>query len=256
MLAVPLLGSRRVHGVLAAARLNGRPGFTATDLDMAASFANHAALAIELAEARAHQQMTALLDDRERIAADLHDHVVQPLFGTGLSLQGLAASARQSPMAPRLTAAVADLDRVIAQIRSTIFQLQSSPPAEGPGVRGRLVDVLAEARPALGLEPALRFAGALEEVPPGIVDDLLAVLREALIDVARHAGARTVEVDVAATGDRVTLRVTDDGRGLDDPVHRRSLSGIRRRAEDWGGECEVTPGTSSGTALCWSVPLG
>lgn len=256
VLAVPLLGSGRVHGVLAAGRLNGRTGFTDADGDMAASFANHAALAIELAEARARQQLNALLDDRERIAADLHDRVVQQLFGTGLSLQGLAAGARYSPMADRLTTAVGDLDRVIAQIRSTIFQLHSQPRAHGQGVRDRLLDVLADTRAALGFDPGLRFSGVLEDLLPDLVDDLLAVLREALTNVARHAGAATADVEVRTADGRLTLQVTDDGRGIGDADRRGGLADVRRRAEDRRGEFDVAPARPQGTRLIWSVPIG
>jgi GAF domain-containing protein len=129
VMAVPLLGSGRVHGVLCAARLQGRPTFSAADLDMAGSFANHAAVAIELAEARAQQQRALLLGDRERIAADLHDHVIQRLFATGLTLQSVAAGLGQGPHTERLRGAIENLDDTIRQIRTTIFQLQQEPAA-------------------------------------------------------------------------------------------------------------------------------
>ena len=253
VLAVPLLGSGRMHGVLAAARLNGRSGFTDADVDMAASFANHAALAIELAEARAQQQMNALFDDRERIAADLHDHVVQQLFGTGLSLQGLATTAGPSPMAARLTAAVGDLDRVIARIRSTIFQLQSRPGPAGQGVQDRLLDVLAGARAALGFEPGLRFSGRLDDLPEDVVDDVLLLLREVLSALGEHAGASGADVEVDVADGAVAVCVTFDGLG--DTEGHGGLAVVRRRAEERGGAWDVAS-LPRGTRLSWSMPIG
>ena len=257
IMAVPLLGSGQVHGVLAAARLNGRPAFTGADLDMAGSFANHAALAIELADARAEQQRSLLLDDRERIAADLHDHVIQRLFADGLTLQGMLARVGPGPVADQLTTVVNDLDENSRLIRSTIFKLQQDPAAPGRGVRGRLLEVLADVRPLLGFDPTLRFSGLLEDrIPPAVVDDLLAVLREALTNVARHAAARTAQVDLRREDGHLTLRVTDDGRGAGETTRLSGLANLRRRAEDRGGEFTLTAAQPSGTALSWSVPLG
>jgi signal transduction histidine kinase len=256
VLAVPLLGSRRVHGVLWAARLGAAPAFTSVELDMAGSFANHAAIAIELAEARAEQQRVAMLDERERIAADLHDHVIQRLFAAGLSLQSVAMVTAEGPMKQRLLTTIEDLDDTIGQIRTTIFQLKHAPGTGRTGVRTRLLDVLADVGPALGFDPGLRLAGVLEDrFPDDLVDDLLAVLREALTNVARHARAGRADVEVTATGSDLTLEVTDDGVGMG-PVPRRSgLANLRRRAEQRGGAFSVEPGEPSGTRLRWSVPL-
>jgi signal transduction histidine kinase len=256
MLAVPLHGSGRVHGVLCVVRVLGRAGFTAEDLDMACGFANHAALAIELAEARAEQQRARLLDDRERIAADLHDHVIQRLFAAGLSLQALAGPLGPGPMADRLMAVIQSLDDTIRQIRSSIFQLQQEPGGADTGVRARLLRVLADVTAALGFEPGIRFSGVLEGVlPDDLVEELLAVLREALTNVARHAGAHTVEVGVAATAGRLTVEVTDDGRGISSPTRSSGLGNLRRRAEERGGAFVVEPRRPSGTRLRWTVPL-
>jgi signal transduction histidine kinase len=257
VLAVPLVGSRGVHGVLCAARLRGRPAFTAADLDMAASFANHAALAIELAEARSQQQRAAMLEERERIAADLHDHVIQRLFGAGLSLQTIAAGAGEGPMATRLLTTIQDLDDTIRQIRTTIFQLHQDPRTAEPGVRERLLGVVSEVSPALGFEPGVRFSGLLEDTLPGrLVEDLLAVLREALTNVARHAGARTADVDITAARGRLVLAVSDDGRGMGSTTRASGLANMRRRAEAHGGGFDVAAARPAGTRLTWWVPTG
>jgi signal transduction histidine kinase len=255
VLAVPLVGSARVHGVLWAARLRGRPAFTADGLGLAASFANQAAVAIELADARAEQQRAAMLDDRERIAADLHDHVIQRLFAAGLSLQSVAAQLGSGRAAERIGSTIHDLDETISQIRTSIFQLNQPPGMRAPGVRGRLLDVVAEVAPALGFEPAVRFAGLLEHtLPDDVVEDLAAVVREALTNVARHARARTAEIDVTSEPHRLTLDVRDNGVGMGSTTRSSGLTNMRRRAERHGGTMQVSPLSPSGTWLCWSVP--
>jgi signal transduction histidine kinase len=237
VLVLPLRGSQRQHGVLTAARVRGRPGFAADDVDMAAGFANQAAVAIELAEARAEQQRTAMLADRQRIAADLHDHVIQRLFAAGLSLQAEAAFLGPGRATDRILATVADLDRTIAQIRTSIFRLQATQ-ATPRGLRARLLEVAAEQA----------------DTPDRLAEDLEAVLREALSNIARHAHARTVEVDLAATPDQVSLQVSDDGMGLGPTTRRSGLANLRRRAERHGGALTLTQRQPTGTRLCWSIP--
>jgi signal transduction histidine kinase len=257
LLVLPLLGSHQVHGVLAVGRLTGRPAFTAEDLQMASGFANQAALAIELAEARAEQQRALMFEERERIAADLHDHVIQRLFAAGLSLQAVAAGLPAGRAADRVTGAIADLDDTISQIRTTIFQLQRVPQQRGRGARERFLDVLTDVAPALGFQPALRLAGPIEHlVSAAMLEDLLAVLREALTNVVRHAGAKAVTVDLSATGSALTLEVLDDGRGIPDGGRRSGLLNMRRRAGGRGGTLVVGRRDSGGTALSWSVPTG
>jgi signal transduction histidine kinase len=254
MLVVPLVGSRSVHGVLGMVRLRGRHAFTAEDLDMTGGFANQASVALELARARAAQQRAALLDERERIAADLHDHVIQRLFASGLSLQALAATLGPGRAADRVVATVADLDTTIAQIRTAIFALQQVPRAGSPSLRGRLLEVVADVTPALGFDPAVRFSGLLDTLPTDVSDDLLAVLREALTNVARHAHAITADVALTATPQVLTLVVRDDGVGLGDSTRRSGLANLHHRAERHGGGLSVDPGPT-GTRLTWSVPL-
>ncbi len=255
VLVVPLRGSDRVHGVLNFARLRGRAAFTTEDLDLATGFANQAAVALELARARADQQRAALLDERERIAADLHDQVIQRLFAAGLSLQALAATVGPGRTADRVVATVADLDATISQIRTAIFQLQQPAQARSRGLRARALDVVADLAPTLGFAPAVRFSGLLDTLPEPLCDDLLAVLREALTNVARHAHARTAEIDLAADDGRVALTVGDDGIGIGDTTRRSGLANMHRRAERCGGTLAIRPRAPSGTQLTWSVPL-
>jgi signal transduction histidine kinase len=255
VLAVPLHGSRRMHGVLWAARRQGRSAFGAEEVEMAAGFANQAALAIELAEARAEQQRAVMLDERERIAADLHDHVIQRLFAAGLSLQRAAGSLGAGETTDRILATVDDLDATIRQIRTSIFQLQQLPQTRAPGLRARLLDVATDLTPVLGFEPAVRFSGVIDAVPNDVGEDVLAVVRESLSNVARHARAGSAEVDVSATADRLTVDIRDDGVGLGSTDRRSGLDNMRRRADRRGGTFAVGPREPAGTVLSWSVPL-
>jgi signal transduction histidine kinase len=256
VLVMPLRGSQRMHGVLTAARLRGSTGFTAEDLDMAAGFANQASVAIELAEARAEQQRVAMLDERDRIAADLHDHVIQRIFATGLSLQSVAGSLQAGKGRDRLITAIQDLDDTISQIRTSIFQLQQVSHPQPSSVRVRMLDVVTNLHPALGFEPAVRFAGVLEEtLPDPVIEDLLAVLREALSNIARHAHAGSATVAVTVSADRLDLEVTDDGAGIPATTRHSGLANLRRRAEHHGGTLTLTPRQPNGTQLTWSIPL-
>jgi signal transduction histidine kinase len=254
VLVVPLCGSTRVHGVLSVARLRGRAAFTPDDLEMAAGFANQVAVAIELAAARVEQQRAAMLDERERIAADLHDHVIQRLFATGLSLQALASTLGPGRAGERVLAAIADLDATIAEIRTSIFALQQNPQTTSQGLRARLLEVVTEVTPALGFDPAVRFSGLLDVLPDQTAADLLAVLREALTNIARHAHAHTADVDLIAHPQRITLDIRDDGSGLGDTTRRSGLANLRHRAQHHGGTLTLTPRDPTGTWLSWSIP--
>jgi signal transduction histidine kinase len=243
--------------VLTAARRRGATGFSADDLDMAAGFANQASVAIELAEARADQQRAAMLEERDRIAADLHDHVIQRLFATGLSLQSTLARLTPGTVRERIVTAISCLDDTISQIRTSIFQLHQSPSTPTPGVRRRLLDVVTDLTPALGFHAGVRFSGVFEDlIPEPVVEDLLAVLREALSNIAHHAHAHTATISAAATGGCLTLDVVDDGIGIGATTRRSGLANLRRRAEHHGGTLTLTPYQPRGTHLSWTVPLG
>ena len=199
---------------------------------------------------------TEHLEERERIAADLHDHVIQRLFAAGLSLQSVAAAVGGGRAGERLAATIDDLDETISQIRTTIFRLQHVTQRANRSVRGGILDVVADLVPALGFQPSLRFEGALEQAAgDDIVEDLLAVLREALTNVVRHASARSVTVKIGADAERLVLRVQDDGIGIASD-RASGLANMRRRAERHGGTLTVSRREPSGTLLCWQVPFG
>lgn len=254
-MVVPLAAAGQTMGALVLGNARGGAPFSELDLDMATSFAGHAAIALEFARIQDDRERLAIFEERDRIARDLHDLVVQQLFATGLSLQGLGRLL-SGTQAAKLDEAVEDLDRTIRDIRRTIFALQAAQP-ETASLRAQLIDVASQAVKSLGFEPHIRLEGPLDRtVPPSLQPHLLATLREALSNVARHADAVEVEVTVRSDGTNLLLIVSDDGRGIGAAVRRSGLANLRRRAEEFGGELSVGPGEDGrGTHLTWRVPL-
>jgi len=254
MMALPLLGTQGSRGAVLVARVPGRHRFNEADLDIATTFAQHAAVALELADARADQQRVMLLEDRDRIARDLHDHVIQRLFAAGLGVQSVAASAGSDSGASRLNTIVDDLDETIRQVRTTIFELRGPLTPQPSTVRSQVVDVIDEVVPMLGFSPALRFTGPVDTiVPDEVAGDLIAVVREALSNIARHAHASAAAVEVTATPAQLTVDVTDNGVGIGESKRRSGLANLARRAERYGGS--LTLPDHEGTQLRWTIPL-
>jgi signal transduction histidine kinase len=194
-----------------------------------------------------------LVADRDRIARDLHDLVIQRLFATGLQLQGARRIAVSDDVRDRLDHAVADLDVTIRDIRSTIFELQHTSELS---LRADVRGVVKEYVPVLGFTPLVRSSGPVDTaVPEAVGEQLLAVLREALSNIARHAEAQAAVVEVEATEHDVTLRVTDNGTGLPDHRHESGLRNVRRRASEHGGTVRFLAEEPHGTRVEWSVPL-
>ena len=252
LVVVPLAAGEQVRGALMLGRVATRPGFTETDLDMAASFAGHAAVAMELAQARIDQLILAQAEDHDRIAGDLHDHVIQELFALGMRLEGHAA--RSDPVAAeRINGYVDTLDEVIKKIRTSIFGLQQ--PRRAPaGLPARLVEIIEEHTPQLGFTAGVSFAGPLDPGPgETLAHDILAVTREALSNCARHAHATAVSISLVLKDRLITLDITDNGRGLGTPARSSGLSSMRRRAERNGGTFQVSTPASGGTQLSWTA---
>jgi len=254
VMAIPLVGAARIRGALMVGRLHGRRRFNEADLDMATTFANHAAIALELSDARLDQQRMVLLEDRDRIARDLHDHVIQRLFAAGLTVQSVASGLSGDRRGERLAQVVGDIDATIRQIRTSIFELRGALGPETGTLRTQLVDVAGELTETLGFSPRLRFTGPLDAVvPEPIVEDLLAVVREALTNVARHAQAGQVDVEVAATSAQLSVDVIDNGIGIGEAARRSGLANLRERAQRHGGE--LTTPDHEGTHVRWTIPL-
>jgi signal transduction histidine kinase len=224
------------------------------DRDLFAGFADQVALSLDRTQALADRQELALISDRERIARDLHDVVIQRLFATGLQLQGVAAMAGDGAVTERLDSSVAELDDTIKAIRGTIFELQDR---RGDSLRASVRRLVKEYVPVLGFAPVVRTSGPVDTVvPPAVGTQLLAVLREAVSNVARHALADSAQVDVSVTSDQLELRVADDGVGLPDYLTESGLRNARRRAADLDGTLEISRLGDRGTVLVWRVPLG
>ncbi|MCB1027167.1 MAG: PAS domain S-box protein [Microthrixaceae bacterium] len=197
-------------------------------------------------------------DERERIARDLHDRVIQRIFATGITLQSTQNRTNDPRVAARLGQAVDELDLVIRELRTSVFELHQSPTGDTSGVRRDVLAVIDEATRVLGFRPDLRFDGVIEDLDVDLETDLLAVLREALTNVARHAAATSASVAITVDGESLELVVDDNGRGVDRSVST-SGHGIRNmggRAERRGGSCELaSDGPGTGSTLCWRVPL-
>jgi len=235
--------------------------FTTTELEALVSFASQVNVAWSFERAQAQVQHLSLIADRERIGRDLHDTVIQRLFATGLSLQATQRRLDDRPeVSERLERAVDDIDSTVREIRATIFALQSSNATER-GVRAQVLDVVEELSDVLPRAPRVRFDGPIDTVVGlEVSEQLLPVVREALTNVAKHADATDIELELAADHVGVRLRVADDGRGIApgaDISGGFGLANLRERAENLGGSFAVSsPGSDRGTVVVWSVPGG
>jgi signal transduction histidine kinase len=249
---VPLATADALHGVLVMVAGVDERADRDEDLAMLTQFAGQAALAFERALAQEEREMFVILEDRERIARDLHDVVIQRLFATGMQLQTVARLARPD-VADRVNTAVDALDTTIRDIRSAIFELRSPMSAE---LRVEIREEVAAAAEQLGFRPALELSGPLDSaVPMELRADIMAVLREALSNVVRHAGATTVHVTVRLTSGTLVVTVADDGVGIPEDGKRSGLNNLRDRAERRSGTFEVQPDRPQGTVVTWQVPV-
>lgn len=233
--------------------------FTARELEALVSFASQVNVAWSFERAQAQVQHLSLIADRERIGRDLHDTVIQRLFATGLSLQATQRRLTDQPdITERLERAVDDIDSTVREIRATVFALQSAGSTER-GVRAQVLEVVEELADVLPRAPRVRFDGPIDTVVGvEVCDQLLPVVREALTNVAKHAEATDIELELAADHAGVRLRVADDGRGIGpEPGRGFGLQNLRERAESLGGSLAITSsGTDRGTVVIWSVPGG
>jgi signal transduction histidine kinase len=250
------LSGGTVFGNLYLTEKHGGGSFTDADEELAVTLAAAAGIAIEHAQLRVDAAAVALVDERERIARDLHDDVIQRLFATGLTLQSTAVMTTDERITERINRAVDDLDATIRQVRAAIFHLRQ-PLDDRPSLRGEILRICSDATHAIGFEPSCRIDGPIDSsVPADVAEHLLLTLREALSNVARHAGAMHVDVAVTARDGWLTLRVDDDGVGIPaEPQPGSGLANMRERAALGGGHFTVEPRDARGTALVWSVPL-
>jgi signal transduction histidine kinase len=223
------------------------------DRALLTSFADHAALALDRAQAVSDREELAVTSDRERIARDLHDVVIQRLFAIGMQLQAASLRGATDDVRERLEQAVLDLDGTIRDVRTTIFQLQT----HGSGsLRADLRTLVGDYVPVLGFSPTVRTSGPVDTAVTGpLRDQLLPVLREALSNVARHAHATRAEVQLMVSDGDLCLVVQDDGVGMHPDASHSGLRNARRRADALGGVLELADAEPQGTVLRWRVPL-
>jgi signal transduction histidine kinase len=248
------LGGPAETGVLVVANRVGAAAFSPEAIELTAAFAGQAALALRLADAQRAQAQLALYADRDRIARDLHDQVIQRLFATGMALQSITRQV-PAPLQAKLHRAVDDLDHSIGDIRAAIYGLQAADD-DPQGLRQQIVAVVEAVTSGSELELDLHVAGPVDTVVSAeVAGHALAVLREAMSNVVRHAKATTVTVSVAAT-DRLCVQVTDDGIGMPDGGRRSGLVNLADRAARLGGTFETGPAPNgAGTRVSWAVPL-
>jgi signal transduction histidine kinase len=254
-LGVPIRVRDVVFGNLYLTEKRSADEFSEQDERLLSSLAAAAGVAID--NARLHQRLgeLALFEDRERIARDLHDTVIQRLFAVGLSLQGLAQMVEPASASARIEIAVDELDLTIADIRSTIFALQSRSDT---GLRARVTRLVTEAREALGFLARVSFEGPIDAAAgTEVAEEAATVVREALANVIRHARATKVDVAVTNSGQEFAVSVTDDGIGIrrSAPSDGHGLRNMASRAERLGGSFEVRSEPGEGTVVTWRVPL-
>ncbi|MFP3989292.1 GAF domain-containing protein [Streptomyces sp. E11-3] len=262
---LPLRSDGRVLGALATPRLPGAQPFTEAEKNLAAQFAAQAALALMMAEAQRDRERLAVFEDRDRIARDLHDLVVQRLFATGMMLESAQRRAVVPEVRDGVSTAVDELDVTIQEIRTAIFALQQGPTEVPAGLRTRVLREINMAAVPLDFTPAHRFIGPVDSLVGELTSkNLIAALREALSNAFRHAQASRIEVVVdagveLADGRRgVRLTVADDGVGIPEGGRRSGLKNLRRRADELGGDSWYGPGIGTGgggTTLVWQAPL-
>jgi len=254
VMVLPLSGEQHMHGAIVVGRVGNRAPFVQADLDMAQTFAQQAALALELAETRAAQQRLTVLEDRNRIARDLHDHVIQRLFAASLNAQQLAEKTHEPVTKEGLVLIVAEMTATIRRIRRTIFALQDRKSKTS--ARRTALSVVDQLAPMLGFRPELHMSGPLDTlVDSELNGDVEAVLREALTNAGKHAQATRVDVELRTTGDGLLVSITDDGRGLDDETTLSGLANLRSRAKRRGGHLDIIRRPEGGLSVQWAVPL-
>jgi signal transduction histidine kinase len=251
-LVLPLRTTDTVAGVLVAMQGSGARPFTAEQLEMMTGFADQAAVAWQLASSQRRMAELDILADRDRIARDLHDHVIQRLFAVGLSLQGTIPRARSTEVQQRLADCVDDLQAVISEIRTAIFDLHHAAPG-ATRLRQRLDEAIAQFSGA-GLHTTSQFVGPLSIVDADLADHAEAVLREAVSNVVRHSGATELNVRVKVEDD-LSIEVTDNGKGIGKTVAESGLANLRERADECAGVFTVEDRPGGGTILRWTAPL-
>ena len=252
-LAVPLRGTQAEPAVVVAARRAGAPPFDASLTPLIGAFADQVSVALDLAAQQRLARQLDVYEDRDRIARDLHDHVIQRVFAAGLTLQSVVPRITDPQVRERIRDVVGQLDDTVRDIRTSIFDLHTADQLDDGGLRRRVLDTVAGT--AGDLASTVRASGAVDTLVTGdLAGDVVAVVREAVSNAARHSGARHVTVTLDVGGE-VVLEVVDDGRGIDARAARSGLRNLAERASRRGGGLEVAALPDGGTRLRWWAPL-
>ncbi|WP_309073352.1 GAF domain-containing sensor histidine kinase [Paenarthrobacter sp.] len=255
LLIIDLSAQGAHHGLLILARNPGTGNFSKTDVEMGAVFGSHVALALALERIHRLREQVMVFSDRDRIARDLHDLVIQRLFAAGLSIQSLRRFTTGDSALNRIDAVTEELDTSIRDLRNTIYSLQASTHELEP-LSGRILQSIQAGAKSLPYAPHLTLAGPVDSLTDEtMIKHLLAVVSESLSNAVRHSEARSIDISVAVNNNRLTLEVMDNGCGFKDPTPGNGLTNMARRAAEMNGMCTVTSAPGKGTSLTWSVPL-
>ncbi|MGO4227569.1 GAF domain-containing protein [Arthrobacter sp. YAF34] len=254
LLAVALSTQGAHHGLLLLARNKDSSPYARTDVEMGAVFGSHVALALELSRVHRLREELLVFTDRDRIARDLHDLVIQRLFAAGLSVQSLTRFTKDELALERIRTITGELDEAIRSLRDTIYSLKSNTGVTEL-LSGRIRRVTRSSSKSMPTAPRLTITGPVDAVTPDKADNVVAVVSEGLSNAIRHSGADTISVSVAVVKGRVTVVISDNGSGFAHPGKRNGLTNLEDRARMLDGECTITSAPDAGTSLEWSVPL-
>lgn len=253
-IVAPIIRSDDVTGLLVVARNYGEPAYSQTDADQISSFADQAGIAMERIKSFENLRQLELLEDRNRIARDLHDHVIQRLFAAGLSLKAVATKLGDSAESKRLNDQIVELDSTIADIRQAIFALQRQPE-DSEGLRLRVLDIVDRISPSFPQRPRVQFSGPIDLITDSaLADDVVAVVNEGLTNVVKHANATAVSLSISAIAGTLSVEIHDDGVGLGDGLGN-GLENMKQRAEKLGGEFVARRSRPRGTTITWTVQV-
>ncbi|WP_298181727.1 GAF domain-containing protein [Saccharomonospora sp.] len=253
---VPLTSATGLGGALVVARSKGAAAFTTEQLPMLTALAGQAAVALEFAEKQRSQWLADLFDERDRIAQNLHDHVIQRLFTTAMNLQGTLRRIDDRNVRLRVEQVVEQLDTTVREIRTSVFDLHTVGVHGESGLRRRLLDIVEELTADTDVTPTMRLSGSLDMlVPRRVGEHAEAVVREAVSNALRHSGGETVRVAAEADEHRLSVEVADNGVGMPENAHRSGLENLWKRARQCGGELVVDHEPGGGTRVVWRVPL-
>ncbi|MET3368362.1 UNVERIFIED_CONTAM: two-component system sensor histidine kinase DevS [Jeotgalibacillus campisalis] len=256
LLIIDLSAQGAHHGLLVLARDPDKGNFSKTDVEMGAVFGSHVALALALERIHRLREQVMVFSDRDRIARDLHDLVIQRLFAAGLSIQSLRRFTTGESALNRIDSVTEELDTSIRDLRNTIYSLQASTHEREP-LSGRILQSIQAGAKSLPFAPHLTVAGPVDSLTDEtMIKHLLAVVSESLSNAARHSAAQSINVSVALHDGRLTLEVVDDGCGFKDPAPGNGLTNMAHRAAEMKGTCTITSAPGKGTSLVWSIPLG